>query len=94
MIVPNETELEVLCRSKIDPGDEESVCAGAEELIERGVCVVQLQHTTRESACSAPGQERRSCGEGVRGMSTFFSILCPGDLQQWPMVRGVGTITI
>lgn len=37
MVVPNETELALMCQSTdVDPDREESVCEGARELIQRG----------------------------------------------------------
>lgn len=36
VICPNETELALLCKGDVDPDNDESVCAGARELIERG----------------------------------------------------------
>lgn len=37
MVVPNETELALMCQSTdVDPEQEESVCEGARELIQRG----------------------------------------------------------
>lgn len=38
VVVPNETELAIMCQATdVDPERDESVCAGARELIERGV---------------------------------------------------------
>lgn len=38
VVVPNETELTLMCQATdVDPERDESVCAGARELIERGV---------------------------------------------------------
>lgn len=37
MVCPNETELALLCEGDIDPEDDESVQAGARELIARGI---------------------------------------------------------
>lgn len=37
VLCPNETELALLCKGDVDPENDESVCKGARELIERGI---------------------------------------------------------
>lgn len=40
ILCPNETELALLCKGDIDPKDDESVIAGARELLARGTELV------------------------------------------------------
>lgn len=46
VLCPNETELALLCQRDIDPSNDESVCAGARELIARGAYLLHTPDIT------------------------------------------------